>query len=90
MSEYIYTVTGAVLVGELCMMLLPEGAMKRFARTAVGVMLMIAMLLPLQNCEKKAFSFAESTAKENAAYKTSYSDIIMDIYERTMENTEEE
>ena len=70
------------------MMHLPEGAMKRFARTAVGVLLMFMLLLPLQNCEKQEISFRESSAEENAAYKTSYSDIIMDIYERTMKNAE--
>lgn len=90
MAEYIYAVTGAVLVSEMCMMLMPEGAMKRFARTAVGVLLMLMMLIPLQNCPKKEFSIGKGTEEESAAYKTTYSDIIMDIYERTMENTEED
>ena len=90
MAEYIYAVTGAVLVSEMCMMLMPEGAIKRFAKTAVGVLLMLMMLIPLKDCQKKEFSVWKGTEAENPAYKTTYSDIIMDIYERTMENAEED
>lgn len=90
MREYIYAVTGAVLLSEMCMMLMPEGGMKRFAKTAVGVMVMMMLLLPLQRCSQGEFSVKNFFSEEPSAYKTSYSDIIMDIYTRAMENGEVE
>ena len=88
MAEYIYAVTGAVLISEMCMMLMPEGGMKRFAKTAVGILLMLMLLMPLRNCSVEELFPENFTQKQNSAYKTSYSDIIMDIYTQAMENAE--
>jgi len=85
MAEYVYAVTGAVMVSELCMMLLPEGSMKRFAKTAVGVLVMMFMILPLQKCSAEEITFQRNETK--TMYKTSYSNIIMDIYTQAMERT---
>ncbi len=84
MADYIYALTGAVLVSELFMLLIPEGTLRRFARTAVGLLLMLMILLPLKNCSLKEFSIGRDPAHEST-HKTSYSDIIMDIYTEAME-----
>ena len=84
MAEYIYALTGAVLVSELFMMLMPEGKLRRFARTAVGLLLMLMILLPLKECSAREFSFGVEKPQGNA-HKISYSDIIMDIYTDAME-----
>ena len=85
MADYIYALTGAVLVSELFMLMMPEGTLRRFARTAVGLLLMLMILLPLKNCKSEELTFGWEQAPENA-HKTSYSDIIMDIYTEAMEN----
>lgn len=90
MSNYIYAVTGAVVVSELCMMLMPEGGMKRFVKTAVGVLLMMMLILPLQNCSENVFVMENLFSGETQTNKLSYSDIIMDIYTQAMENAEVE
>ena len=87
MAEYIYVLTGAVLLSELFMLLMPEGKLKRFAQTAVGMMLMLMLLIPLKNCSLQDFSAGQKAAQESA-YKKSYSDIIMDIYTDALENQE--
>ena len=84
MAEYIYALTGAVLVSELFMLLMPEGKLKGFARMAVGIMLMLMLLHPLKNCSLQEIAPGEKNAPQSA-YKTSYSDIIMDIYTDAME-----
>ena len=84
MADYIYALTGAVLVSELFMMLMPEGNLRRFARTAVGILLMLMILFPLKNCSFREFSIR--TVKDTGnTHKISYSDIIMDIYTDAME-----
>lgn len=84
MADYIYTLTGAVLVSELFVILMPEGRLRRFARTAVGILLMLMILFPLKNCSVQELSIGTEKTAENA-HKTSYSDIIMDIYTDAME-----
>jgi len=87
MTEYIYALTGTVLVGELFMLLMPDGKLKNFAKTAVGILLMLMLLYPLKNCSLQEVSFREKS-RQQSAYKTSYSDIIMDIYTNAVENQE--
>ena len=84
MADYIYALTGAVLVSELFMLLMPEGKLRRFARTAVGLLLMLMILLPLKNCSLRELSIGTEKTVENK-HKISYSDIIMDIYTDAME-----
>ena len=87
MAEYIYALTGAVLLSELFMLLMPEGKMKGFARTAVGMLLMLMLLIPMKSCSLREITAVRGHAQENA-YKTFYSDIIMDIYTDALDNQE--
>ena len=87
MAEYIYALTGAVLVSELFMLLMPEGKLKIFARTAAGMLMMLMMLVPLKGCPH-AEVFPIGQKSEQSANKASYSDIIMDIYTEALEERE--
>ena len=88
MAESIYAVVGTVFLSELCMMLMPEGGMKRFVKTAVGVLVMLMLLTPLEKCSLQKITLSKRDAPAENAYKTSYSDIIMEIYTRESERAE--
>lgn len=88
MAEYIYAVVGTVFLSELCMMLMPEGGMKRFAKTAVGVLVMLMLLTTPEKCSLQKITWSKRDTPAENAYKTSYSDIIMEIYTRESERAE--
>lgn len=44
---YLAGVTAAVIGGEMLLMLLPEGPLKRFSRAAVGITVALMLILPV-------------------------------------------
>lgn len=83
MREYILSISAAIILTEIILMLMPEGGIKKFARTALGILLMILILSPLENCGSIL------PEQPDAAYEKSditYSGIIMDVYNEAMSN----
>lgn len=86
--ELVAGVVGVLFALEMLLMLLPEGAMKKYARLAAGLALLLFLLSPLQNCSGAPLQGEFPAADETPASpdKNTYTRIIEDVYNRELEN----
>ena len=50
MKEYILAISAAIIMTEIILMLMPDGGMKKFARIALGILLMLMIITPVKSC----------------------------------------
>ena len=82
MKEYILAISAEIIMTEIILMLMPDGGMKKFARIALGILLMLMIITPVKSCE---IDVPETDADNNNTGLT-YSKIIMDVYNEAMSN----
>lgn len=84
---YIGTVIAAIIVCEMLISLMPEGNMRKFVKLVIGILLLILIVTPLQNCSVQDLKIPEiSDAQNEEKTQNSYQDIILDVYNRSLEN----
>ena len=77
---YVAGIAAAVLTGEMLLMLIPSGGMRKFARFSVGMLISLMLVTPLKGCDSEMiFEVPESDAGIHAS-KT-YEDFILDVYQ---------
>ena len=77
----------AVVVMEMVLSIMPEGSMKSMGKMAAGICILLMLLTPVKSCGSAADvpRFSESTQPEPEE-KKSYDEIIMDVYNREIQN----
>lgn len=74
LKSWAMTVCGVIVFGSICEMLLPNSSLKKYVRLALGLIMILTILMPVQkllqdNAAVPAFSFAEK-ADQTQAYLT--------------------
>ncbi len=74
----------ALFASEMALCLLPEGNMKKFGKFVVGILLCLVLLSAVTQPPEVDLTLETSAAPE--VYYESYEDIIMDVYNRYLQN----
>ena len=86
--QYAPAAAVTVVLMEMVLAIMPEGAMKSMGKMAAGICILLMLLTPVRSCapEEDALRFEESGDAYTVEQEKSYDDIIMDVYNREMEN----
>lgn len=88
-SIYVGSVVAAIIIAEMLMAIMPDGAMKGYAKLAAGILIMTMLVAPLAQCVGSGAEISsiwnENMPDEYTEQKT-YSDIIFDVYTSGAEN----
>lgn len=71
LKSWAIVVTGTVIFGSVCEMLMPDGNLRKFVRVALGILLVFAIAKPLINISDKDFMLNE--IKQSQAMASDYS-----------------
>lgn len=63
------TVAGVVIFGSICDMLLPEGTFRKYMRLAIGLILILTMVNPIQQLLHNPLSLPSFSYENQAAYR---------------------
>lgn len=84
---YVAAAAVTVVVMEMALSIMPEGSMKSMGKMAAGICILLMLITPVKSCSLETGDFhLEQSASQEAEQKKSYDDIIMDVYNRKIQN----
>lgn len=92
LRDWILSLAGVTVFGSMCDVLLPEGSFGKYIRLAVGLIMALTMLMPIQNFVSNSANiasiFAENTKTPEISSNTEKTDKekIIKIYKENLSN----
>ncbi len=78
LKSWIMSLSGVIIFGSMCEMILPNGVYKKYIRLVIGIMLVAALLSPFvgQDISVEISEFADSSSTEDIANQRLMEDVI--------------
>ena len=80
------TVSGIVVFGSLCEMILPNGTYKKYIHLSLGLVLVIALISPIINFDKDSIDFTDSNIAyiDKQTMEESQRDDVIRLYKKNL------
>ncbi len=80
------TVSGIVVFGSLCEMILPNGTYKKYIHLSLGLVLVIALISPIINFDKDSIDFTDSNIAyiDTQTMEESQRDDVIRLYKKNL------